>query len=135
MSALREFVTYVAAKRLATAADQKAFDEALARLDRVVKFITRMKADAEKMQTSLRSMGRANPAGFVRLFNKYVNTLKGIKLQAETTLDRVENIRKKLAPKGVDTSRFNPLVQQVEDLKDFAFQWLEPDPFSKLGLP
>src|SRR5262245_55398561 len=135
MNALREFLTYVAAKQRPTAADQKAFDDALANLDRVVKVITHMKEDVEKMQAALRSMGRADPAGLVRLFNKYENTLKGIKLQAETALKKVDNIRKQLAPKGVATSRFNPLVQQVKDLKDFAVQWLEPDPFSKLGLP
>jgi hypothetical protein len=142
MSALLDFANWVKAagpsgapKRGPAAADRKAFEETLAHLEKVVQLINGMKETIGKMQASMLAKRHTDPDGFAREFTKYKNALEGMKQQTEWTLSGVESKRKELAGKGVDTSRFDPLVQKVKDLKDFAVYWLEPDPLAKLLTP
>lgn len=125
----------VTPKRGPSAAEQKEFEDALAKLDRVVNAITQMKEAILKMRASLPGKRHTDPGGFAREFTQYVNGPKSMRHQAKSTLAEVGSIRKQLAAKGVDTNRFDPLVRQVEDLNDFADWLLELDPLVKILPP
>jgi hypothetical protein len=114
------------AKRAADIADQKAFDEALAKADRVVKAIGRMKNQLEDMQAWLTVHVETDP-GYEGKLNKYVEGLETMKHQVESALNGIDGIRKQLAPKGIDVSPLNDFVNKLNEFKQWAEYWSDPE--------
>jgi hypothetical protein len=113
------------AKRAADIADQKAFDEALAKADRVVKAIEGMKKQVEDMQAWLTVHVETDP-GYEGKFNKYVEGLEAIKHQVESALNGIDGVRKQLAPKGIDVTPINDFVSKLNEFKQWAEYWSDP---------
>jgi hypothetical protein len=118
----------VGATRAGAIADQKAFDDALAKLRAAVEAIGQVEGKLHYRQKywDEQSAGPTDPAR-PQEYEEYVKLLESMKSQAEAKQQEAQDIRKQLAPKGIDVSPLDPLVGELTRMAQWASTQLEED--------
>jgi len=113
-------------KRATEIADQKAFDAALAKLQKALE-------EARKAEAAIRGMQNffmhsdATEADRPRQYDIYVKHLEDLESKAETKVAEAQGVRAKFASKGVDTSALNTVITDLGALGEWASASLAPD--------